>query len=267
MMLFAQNRQSGYVLLVVLVFLAILLSAGAHFYIRSTEHAKDSGGIRDITESMILAESALYRAMGFYLSGNYDDAGIAIPNNMNNQADMDDVLGNIPSLFYVTNTDTALDEVDQTDPSILQMVANGEAANIAYDQRTTQRLVTSAADPLTQLRINDLFNNGAGFRPELYVINPADGLLALSAALDWESEPSPVKAAVWFEVVENPAVADAVNIYVQAVAEVDGSKSYLQRVMIGYDPSFLLGEELAALSESSTPAEAGGIDRMRSADR
>ena len=266
-----KNRQSGYVLLVVLVFLAILLSAGVHFYNRSTEHTKDSGGMRDVTESMILAESALYRGMGFYLSGNYDDAAVSIPNNMNSQVDMEGVLNNVPSMYYVTNTDVAGSEIDQDQPSILQLIANGEANNVAPAVLGSQRITTSGAAPLTPLRIDDLFNNAGGFRPELYVINPGDGLLIPSAAQTWSDEGAVSKAAVWFEVVQNTAMASSVDVYVQAVAEVDGSKSYLQRVLIGYDPSWMLGEELAALSESSLSAisEGGvsGIDRMRSVDR
>ena len=258
------KSQRGYVLLVVLVFLAILLSAGAHFYINSTEHAKQAGGIRDITESVLFAESAMYRGVGDFLFGADDDAASALPNFLNEPDNFLNVVKNVTPLFYLTDISTADTELDQTAPSLLQIVANGEAALVDETVLTSQRITTNAGS-LTQLRINDLFHATSEFRPNLYVIDQATGLLVNSAAADWDSEEAISKAAVWYEVIA--AGDSAVDIYVQAVAQVDGRKSYMQRIMVTYEPSYYLGEDLGALNGASTAAESGGIDRLRGVDR
>lgn len=258
------TSQRGYVLLVVLVFLAILLSAGAHFYINSTEHAKQAGGIRDITESVLFAESAMYRGVGDFLFSEDDDTASALPNFLNEADNFLNVVNNVPPLFYITDTSTADTELDQTSPSLLQIVANGEAALVDATEITDQRIETNAGS-LTQLRINDLFHATSEFRPNLYVIDQVTGLLVDSGATDWDSEEAVSKAAVWYEVTA--ASNAAVDVYVQAVAEVDGRKSYMQRIMVTYEPSYMLGSELGALNGSSTAAETGGIDRLRGVDR
>jgi hypothetical protein len=255
------SHQQGYILLIVIIFLAILLSAGAHFFLRSTEHTKESGGIRDMTESVLLAESAMNYAMGQYMSGTIDDSAEKIPNFMDSQADLASILTATGSLFYITDTSTA-DEIEQTAPSLLQIVANGEASNVAATNLTSARLETSAVNPLVTLRINDLFDGAATFRPLLYTINSATGLLTPSMAVSWSSLDATVKAAVWFEVIQNPNNSSSVDVYVQAVAEVDGAKSYIQRTLVGYDPTWELGDDISAVSESSTPAETGGISRL-----
>lgn len=260
------SRQKGYILLIVIIFLAILLAAGAHFFLRSTDHTKDSGGIRDLTESLLLAESAMHMGMGQFLSGPFDNAASNLPNNMSSQAGVAGIQAVIPSLYYITDT-TTLAEIEFTSPRLLQIVADGEANNVANVALGSARLTMDPDTPLTRLRINDLFDPGANFRPLLFTLDPVTGLLTSSMAVSWDGLNATEKAAVWFEAIR--VSDDAVNIYVQAVAEIDGAKSYVQRTLVGYDPSDFLGEDIAAISEASLPAEDvdGAIDRLRAEDK
>ncbi len=260
-------QQRGYILLVVLLFLAMLLTAGAHFFLKSTEHTKETGGVRDMTESLLLAESAINFVLGQYWSGAGGDFNETenLAAFMNDQANLADILSDIPNLFYITDTGAA-GELNQVKANLLQIVADGEANNVNPTSLSSARLETSTASPLTRLRINDLFDPSANFRPKLFVLNATTGLLTPSVALNWNAEVSPVKVAVWFEAIQSPLAASSAEIYVQAVAEVDGARSYVQRVLDGFDSGNTLGSSVSALVGSSTTATTGGIDRRRSVD-
>lgn len=249
----------GYILLITLVFLAILMSIGIHFFSRMVDHTKTTGGNRNITQAALLAESAMNLTMGTFLTGNGADLGVDIPASMDNQAALLGVLNGIPNMYYVTDTDIGLVEINRTASDLLQIIANGESRNSLPNPLASQRLVTNGFTPLTTLRINDLFGPGAAFRPTLYTLDAATGLLQTSNNT-WNTEPAVEKAAAWLEVSQNAVNASGVDIYVQAVADVDGSKSYVQRHIGSYIPSTELGR-ISLLTESSN------VDRRRAVDR
>lgn len=254
------KKQNGYVLLLVMVFLTILLIAIANFLTSSTQHTKDSGGVRDMTESLLMAESAMNMAMGQFLSSEDSDKAINITTVVDDQAKLTEILNEIPYMFYINKSDSAdSNEINQTTPALLQIIANGEASNGDFVDLNSPRLVTSDDDPLTNLRINDLFDDAGEFRPYLFTLDPADGLLVISNAATWNDEAAVEKAAAWIEVTINPDNDEAVDIFIQATANVDGVKSYLQRFVGSYIPSRRLGN-VELLVESST------IDRRRAVD-
>lgn len=259
------DRQRGYILLLVLIFIAILMGMGAHFFLRATDHTRESGSMRDMTESMLLAESAMNLVMGrYYVSTGGGDSdymqSVNLTTNRDNRAGLAAIQADIAYAYYITNTDSAVSELDQVQPALLQMVANGEAANVAATPLAEPRLVTAAAAPLTRLRINDLFINAA-FRPKLFALNPATGLLQERAAPStWSSETATEKVAVWVELVLNPVDATIVDIFVEAVAEVDGVKSYVQR-FLDQSQSTTNPEGIPLFTESSVgTARVSGVD-------
>ena len=89
------GRQRGYILLLVLIFIAILMGMGAHFFLRATDHTRESGSMRDMTESMLLAESAMNLVMGRYFvtAGGSSDYGrsINLTNNRDNQVGLAEI--------------------------------------------------------------------------------------------------------------------------------------------------------------------------------
>lgn len=237
------KRERGYILLLVTIFMLVLMGTSAQFFTRVTENTRMSGGMRDNNEAALLAESALNHLMGQFVNnldananGNADkaDSG-AIQVNM---ADPSGVL--MPYMFYVS-TGTAL---DQTAPSLLQKVADGEASNAAAAAYAVPRVGSGTAT----VRVNSLFISAA-MKPMLYTVNN-NGLLVNSAAANWAGEANTSKAAAWIEVTQNPNQADAVDLYVQAAAEVGNAHTYLQRYVGTYFSSITIGA-IAVLAEAS----------------
>ncbi len=238
-----RQGEAGYILLMVAVFILILLGGSTQFFTRATESTRISGGVRDNTEARLLAESALNRLMGQFVN-TLDANANATPDKTDagkiqlNMADPRAFL--MPYMFY-TSTGTAL---DQTGPSLLQKVANGEAANAAGNPL----LDAHTGNAVANLRVNDLFVS-AGIRPMLYTVNN-NGLLVDSAAANWNAETGFSKAAAWIETTQNPTQADAVDIYVQAVARTGNAYCYLQRYVGTYFASVTIGS-ISVLAEAS----------------
>ncbi|MBI1195178.1 MAG: hypothetical protein GC138_04980 [Gammaproteobacteria bacterium] len=237
------KSERGYILLLVAIFILVLMSTSAQFFNRVTENTRMSGGMRDNNEAVLLAESALNHLMGQFVNsldananGTADktDAG-AIQVNM---TDPSGVL--MPYMFYVS-TGTAL---DQTTPSLLQKVADGEASNAAAAAYAVPRVSSGTAT----VRVNSLFISAA-MKPMLYTVNN-NGLLIDSAAANWNGEANSSKAAAWIEVAQTPNQADAVDLYVQAVAEVGNAHTYLQRYIGTYFSSVTIGS-ISVLAEAS----------------
>lgn len=259
--------QRGYILLIVALFLSVLMVASAQFFLKTTDHTTGSGMIRDSTQSVLLAESAMNMVMGQFISGDDNGSGAEAAKNfsayLGNQvalsnmwADADPYLRN---MYYVTNTNDA-SEINITMPSILQAIANGESNAVNLAPAGSHRITTLGV-ALPPMRMNDLFDaSGASiFSPSLFVLDAA-GLLKKSNHSSWNAETSPVKAAGWLEATENPANVQVVDIFVQAMADVDGAKSYLQRHLGSYVPSARLGNiELIV--------EASNVNRMRGVDQ
>jgi len=237
------GREKGYILLLVAVFIMILMASSAQFFSRVTENTRMSGGMRDNNEAALLAESALNHLMGQFVNTlDADGNGVADKADAGaiqaNMADPTTVLS--PYMFYVS-TATAL---DQTSPSLLQKVADGEASNVAAAALVNPRVSNATAT----VRVNSLFISAAN-KPMLYTQN-GNGLLVDSAVANWNAETNPGKAAAWLEVIQNPNQADAVDLYVQATAEVGNAHTYLQRYIGTYFSSITIGS-ISVLAEAS----------------
>lgn len=230
----------------VALFMIVLIIGSSQFYNRSTDSTIISGSKRDNSESLLLAESAMNLLMGRFVNtldsdedGTTDSvqAGLLQLNMTAPDAFL------MPYMFYATNSAG----LDVTAPTLLQWVANGEAAN-ATAATLAQPGVPAAT---TQLRINDLFT--ALNQPKLYTLNN-DGLIIESAAANWAADTNISKAAVWFEITENNTQSDAVDIYVQSVAQVGTARTYIQRYIGSYFANIVIGTVPAL-------AEASNIDR------
>jgi len=237
------SRERGYILLLVAVFMLVLMGSSAQFFSRVTENTRMSGSMRDNNEAALLAESALNHLMGQFVNtldanangvADQSDAG-AIQLNM---PDPTAVL--MPYMYYVS-AGTAL---DQTAPSLLQKVADGEASNAAAAALVVPR-VSNAAQTM---RVNNLFIS-ASIKPMLYTLNN-NGLLINSVAANWNAEAGASKAAAWIEVTQDPVQADAVDLYVQSVAQAGNAHTYLQRYIGTYFSSVTIGS-ISVLAEAS----------------
>jgi len=245
------------------MFLFILTSASVNFLDRTTQSTQMSSAVRDNAQSMLLAESALEYVRGQFVNQllNTDaTTRVATCEDANSntsdlceatdiQANKSDPRAKLFSYMYYL---TAGNDISQTTPQILQLVSNGEAANTTPATLGSQNIAYDANNP-QRVRITDLF--AASFKPLLFVSN-ANGMVTTSAAANWTAESNPSKAAVWFELTENSSNSDAVDIYVQAAAQVDSAKSYIQRYVGSFGTSSVLGN-VSILSEASNIDRSG----------
>ena len=254
------QKQQGYVLFLVIIFVTVIFGSSASFLVKSVQHSNESGSIRDMSESLLMAESAMNRVMGQFLSSDDSQKAVNLPIFIDNEDSLAGIMAQIPYLYYINKTDSSdTREINQTSPSLLQIISNGEAANAGFIDLVSPKIVTSDADPLNALRINDLFDDTGLFRPFLFTMDPSNGFLTTSNALSWDSETSIEKVAVWLEAIQNETNSETVDIFVQAAAEIDGIKSYTQQYVGSYIPDRKLGN-VALLVESST------VDRRRAVD-
>lgn len=247
------NKQQGAVLVLTVIFLFIMLGSSLHFFRQIMDDIKISGASRDSNESLLLAESAMELLRGRFINNLDTNPTINVTScNVGgislDKCEASEIGKNIndpsaylmPYMYYVSSA-TAL---DQTKPSILQNIANGEATNKTPSTMGAQKISLATK----KLRINDLF--GAGFNPRLFAVN-SNGLLEDSLVADWDTETSLQKAAAWIEVILNPTNSSAVDLYVQAVAQAGNGRSYLQRYVGTYFVSDTIGALVSPLAESS----------------
>lgn len=233
-------RDSGYVLPFTLALLAVLTVLSAGFFDRAADSAIFSGSMRDSTQALLLAESAMNRLHGQFVNGKNVDGQGAL--------DADDAKNimyamvappsplNVSYLFYRT----AGAGVDQTQPDILQRVANGEA------RASGATLATQGVpDGASRIRVNDLFI-GDTMRPVLFTHSAAGLVRSVSR---WGDAANAEKAAAWMEVTRNPSHSKWVDVYVQAAAQVGASKAYVQRYIGSYTDT--LGGWVPPLGEAS----------------
>lgn len=248
------RQQSGFIMILVAIFLLVLMVGSAQLFTRIAEDTVTSGTLRDSTEALMLAETAMEHLRGQYIN-TLDSVAEAPSNGLDrdiagqltgNMAAPDGVL--FPYMYYVS----AGAGLDQTQPAILQKIADGEGAGADGAAMAARSIATNTA----QLRINNLFASpgGTAVSPMLYVLDAQSGLLTASAAANWNAEVSSEKAAVWIEVIQNPSNGTAVDLFVQAMAQVGTAKSYVQRYIGTYNN---------VLGSISTLAEASNIDRAR----
>lgn len=255
-----QNRpyrsQSGYILILSALFLFVLMAGSAHFFYRTTENTNASGTTRDSIQALLLAESVLELMRGQLVLNRLDsDNNVRVtacqdPNNNNLSSDIceaaeirshiSDPLNHLfPYMYFVSATDA----LENSTPQLLQRIANGETQQTNPSALNSQKIAASTL----QLRINDLFDTN--FAPHLFVLN-ANGRPVPSAAADWDAETSALKAAAWVEVIINPNSSESVDLIVQAVAQVDKARSYVQRYAGTFSSSTSLGS-VSMLSEAS----------------
>ncbi len=253
---FPGQQQSGYIMLLVAIFLLILMAGSAQLFTRIAEDTITSGTLRDSTESLMLAETAMENLRGQFIGTlntvvetPTDDLDRNIAGALtNNIANPDTIL--FPYMYYVT----AGGGLDQTQPGILQAIADGEAANTTASTMTA-RSITFAAN--LRLRMNDLFASpgGTAISPMIFTLNSSGLLTAIptTTAASWDAVDTttmPEKAAAWIEVTQNPTIATDVDLFVQAMGQVGNAKSYVQRYIGTYNTVTILGN-ISALAEAS----------------
>ncbi|MBN4079139.1 hypothetical protein JYT26_00710 [Beggiatoa alba] len=168
----------------------ILMAGSAQFFNRITEDTITSGALRDSTSSLMLAETAMENLRGQFI--NALDTVVEAPTDALDNIVAGQLTANManpdPVLFTYMYYVSAGAGLDQTQPTILQKIANGESVNTAT-AGLPARSITSAT---TQLRINDLFASPSGMpvAPMLYTLNAGTGLLTASVAADWNTEVS-----------------------------------------------------------------------------
>ncbi len=248
------RQQSGAILIFVLVVLGILIISSTQFFSMATDSTKISGASRDSSESILLTESAMENLRGQFINnldyaGDVDVALCDFGGTSVDKCEAGDIRENMtapvtflmPYMYFVSDAAA----LDQDQPSLLQTIANGEGA---FDESSSQLASQIVSSATTQLRVNDLFANS--FKPLLFTVND-NGLLVDSAAADWDAETGTHKAAAWIEVILNPDDDEAIDLYVQAVAQVGSSRSFLQRYVGSYFNDDTLGELVSPLAESS----------------
>ncbi len=217
--MYVNRSQQGYILMLVLVLLTVLSVAASQFMTRSQRATQMVSNASNSSASLNLAEAALNTLAGRFTFGD-DLNNDGTPDN---EQAVFDPSGepNLPYLFFVS---TAGDDIDQTAPSILQKVANGETLGVSQN-------LNSRNIPATIANLNVAGMFGAGFKPRLYVQQGGGFIVSNN---DWNNETAYSKAAVWLEMVASPVVNSQVNVYVAAVGQVGESKSYLQRFVGAY---------------------------------
>lgn len=230
-----QAPQQGYILIFVAVILLALISLSVSFFSGSITSNKIAGYNRDAEESFMLCESALNLVYGgFIFQGDFNQDQ-KVDNEQTINLDNPLPLPN-PYMYIVSDNG----KIEQTTPSILQRVADGEARAVSGTVNSASISPTS-----TSLMINDLFSNSV--KPILF-IQDSNGIQQTTG--NWNSVPnSPGKAAVWIEVIRDSVQPNKLYLFVQSAAQVGKSKSYIQRYIGGY--SDILGGQVNALTESN----------------
>ena len=246
------KKQRGYIILMVGIFLLTLLALSAQFFNSANDSSERSGLYRDTTEARLLAESVMNKHYGQfankldYRPNGQDDStdAAAIQMNKGDFRTLARIFLSIPYAFAITHGNG----IDHKTPDLLQRIANGEAADVPPGRlRTRTQLLFSPPD---KFRVNDLFSRR--FQPRLFTVNSSAALVEVMDQT-WD-EVEGVKAAVWIEVVESVLDEDGIDLFVSAVADVDGSKSYLRRRVNSYLP-------VVGLGSISLVSEATNVDR------
>ncbi len=264
--------QAGFILPFVLILLVALILSSAAFFNRSVISTQLSGYSKDSAQSQQLAESAINRFQGRFLSGmtsptpstltpinDVDEDGLRL--------DRDHISAVLPSLnagptgvmpkyvFYATTAAGALPVVASgTTTQIIQAVADG----MAHGQGVVVANDSGLVIPAAGMSINSLFISvnktallwcGVNLTPS----NAANTDIYKAEACnanDW-SATNTEKVAVWMEIVADTA-NQKLHLYAEAVAQVGNAKTYLQRKVasVDYNPGSTLGSLVAPLAES-----------------
>jgi len=257
-------KQNGAALItMVMIMLVILMSSSVYLNSRMKTSTKLSGSERDNSEAFLYAESTMELLRGRFInnldtqnsavSGACDDGTGTSPDKCETgliQQYIQNPIGNLvdnnlmPYMFYVTAA--GINTIDQTTPMLLQRIADGEALKPNNAGAGINIVSNSVPIAVTTLNLNDLFDSGSPF---LFTTNN-NGLLIDSNAASWTALNTSVKSMAWIEVIRNPSDNQAIDLYVQAVAQSGNSKRYLQSY-IGTYGAQTLGTSLAGLIEAS----------------
>jgi len=235
-----QIYQDAYILLLSIVLLLALLMASLNFFEQSTDSIQISGYNRDSSESLLFAESAMNMLYGQFVFDKDLDGDTEIDNIEKLNVDNPESLPLSYSYFV-----TAGNGIDQSLPSLLQRIANGEARNNGGAGNNN-----SFNTNQNELLIDNLFTGTA--KPILFKFDAQNKLdIVADSNENWSNFSSGKlkSAAAWLELVRNPELPGTIQVYVQSVAKVGNSKSYVQR-LIGTYPT-TLGIKLGGLNESS----------------
>ena len=260
----ARPKQQGYILPFVLILLAMLMVGSASFFYRTTQETQLSGATRDYDEARLLAESGMNLVLGritnFSAASAVANVGPSvIPCNAATPPAVNDLNCNgiadaneakpasfTPTLPLPVGYEFFLSTgagITETNPGILQRVANGEARNTSFALVNQAVPVNTAA-----LRINDLFVS-----PSLSPLLLTQDKNGLTFSLNtWDKEPAPEKVAVWLEVARDadPAHTTWMALYLCSAAQVGNAKAYVQRFVGAYTDQ-LGAQVIAPLSEAS----------------
>jgi len=273
------QRQSGYVLILTVMFLLILMGTSSQFYVRSLENTRLSGVERDKDLSFLTAEAAM-NDLFLRVANDVYDAGPLSPfttpdPKLNksclkdpaptaclltaitpNLGDSKKLHGQLPTYIYHITT---VDGMDTPNPGILQGIANGESQNVAFAQVAASSFAAPALNTDLTLRINDLYS--ATKSPISYRVDGTTGSLTSVATVSPTNFDTMgnigggvvttpgVKAAAWLEFTPGPI--GTINIYVQAVAQVGDAITYLQQLIIAGATLNTLSGNIQAISEAN----------------
>jgi len=266
------RSQTGYILPFTLILLVALILSSAAFFNRSVISTQLSGFSKDSAQSLQLAESAINRFQGRFLSGLTSPTPSAITpiNDLDGDTlrlDRDNISAVLPSLtagptgtmptyvFYAASAVGALPPVAAgTTTQILQAVADG----MAHNQGVVVASDSGLLIPATGMAIASLFKNntktallwcGVNLTPNNAPASDAYYAERCSAP-DW-SAGNVEKVAVWMEIVAD-STNQKLHLYAEAVAQVGNAKTYLQRKVasVDYNPGSTLGSMVAPLAES-----------------
>jgi len=272
------RHERGITMILVLLLLIIAVAASAFFNNSMVNSTRISGANRDNSASLLLAESAMETLRGRLLNEMDDDYGgesdscddsceiheIVLEGYLASSTDVLSMLTEADYVFFAGNGTSGISEFR---PSVLQKVANGEAAMLGSGTRVTSQEVASSMD---EILCQDLFTGGT---PMLFTTGPGmdwagsattntNHLLVASAYASWDEQQAgndfnKTIAAAWTEITLNPADSNAMDVWVQAIAQVGWSKSYLQRYIGTYYPA----SASTALSDIGVLIEAANFDR------
>lgn len=240
------TKQSGYVIIVAVVLLGAMLLATLQYFEQSTTNLQSAGYSRDSAESLMLAQSAANALRGHLLfNKDLDNDDIIDRNEIVDETNLD----NLPLfyMYYVSDNSTSF---ANTEPSILQLIANGEARSSDHTPvgLTKSRIPTTT----TRLMINDLYSDGGNIKPIIYVLDNENKLIIDPDDETWKTKINngDTAAAAWLELTRLSDEDGSIEINVQAVAQIGASKSYVQRIVGIFSNKLGL---IGATNESSTP--------------
>lgn len=241
--------EGGYTLITVVVVLSVFAVISLQFMDRTVKSIQVSGYSRDSTESLLLAESAMNTVYGSFIYG-VDFDGDTHPDNVAAlDIQQDPPVIPLAYMYYVSGNTG----VDQTAPTLLQRVADGEATALAG--RINGHAIAATTN---ELRISNLFDQNVS--PLVFEQDKNNPGNITRVAKTWEQANGTRKAAGWLELVKNQD-SGAIEVYAEATAQVGNAKSYVQRYAGVY--SNTLGKRIGALNEANPESRRDDIQLAR----